>query len=129
VNTGILAAPVERLRHWLANLKNDNAQGEYYLTDIIAMAVADGIQVITTQPDAFEETLGVNNKTQLAELERIHQRNIARGLTDAGVTVIDPARLDVRGSSSAAATWRSTSTASSKAASSSATACASAPTA
>jgi bifunctional UDP-N-acetylglucosamine pyrophosphorylase/glucosamine-1-phosphate N-acetyltransferase len=97
VNTGILAAPVERLRHWLANLKNDNAQGEYYLTDIIAMAVAEGIQVITTQPDAFEETLGVNNKTQLAELERIHQRNIARGLTDAGVTVIDPARLDVRG--------------------------------
>ncbi len=97
VNTGILAAPVERLRHWLANLKNDNAQGEYYLTDIIAMAVAEGIQVITTQPDAFEETLGVNNKTQLAELERIHQRNIARGLTDAGVTVIDPARLDARG--------------------------------
>ena len=97
VNTGILAAPVERLRHWLANLKNDNAQGEYYLTDIIAMAVAEGIQVITTQPDAFEETLGVNHKTQLAELERIHQRNIARGLTDAGVTVIDPARLDVRG--------------------------------
>ncbi|WP_153160709.1 bifunctional UDP-N-acetylglucosamine diphosphorylase/glucosamine-1-phosphate N-acetyltransferase GlmU [Zoogloea sp. 1C4] len=97
VNTGILAAPVERLRGWLANLKNDNAQGEYYLTDIIAMAVADGLDVVTTQPDAFEETLGVNNKTQLAELERIHQRNIARGLTDAGVTVIDPARIDVRG--------------------------------
>jgi len=97
VNTGILAAPVARLRQWLGNLKNDNAQGEYYLTDIIAMAVADGLEVITTQPDAVEETLGVNNKTQLAELERIHQRNIARGLTDAGVTVIDPARLDVRG--------------------------------
>ncbi|WP_374259449.1 bifunctional UDP-N-acetylglucosamine diphosphorylase/glucosamine-1-phosphate N-acetyltransferase GlmU [Zoogloea sp.] len=97
VNTGILAAPVTRLRSWLANLKNDNAQGEYYLTDIIAMAVAEGLEVVTTQPDAFEETLGVNNKTQLAELERIHQRNIARGLTDAGVTVIDPARLDVRG--------------------------------
>jgi bifunctional UDP-N-acetylglucosamine pyrophosphorylase/glucosamine-1-phosphate N-acetyltransferase len=98
VNTGILAAPVARLRQWLGNLKNDNAQGEYYLTDIIAMAVADGLEVVTTQPDAFEETLGVNNKTQLAELERIHQRNIARRLTDAGVTVIDPARLDVRGS-------------------------------
>jgi bifunctional UDP-N-acetylglucosamine pyrophosphorylase/glucosamine-1-phosphate N-acetyltransferase len=98
VNTGILAAPVARLRQWLGNLKNDNAQGEYYLTDIIAMAVADGLEVVTTQPDAFEETLGVNNKTQLAELERIHQRNIARSLTDAGVTVIDPARLDVRGS-------------------------------
>ena len=98
VNTGILAAPVTRLRQWLGNLKNDNAQGEYYLTDIIAMAVADGLDVVTTQPDAFEETLGVNNKTQLAELERIHQRNIARRLTDAGVTVIDPARLDVRGS-------------------------------
>ncbi len=66
VNTGILAAPVERLRGWLANLKNDNAQGEYCLTDIIAMAVADGLDVVTTQPDAFEETLGVNNKTQLA---------------------------------------------------------------
>ena len=98
VNTGILAAPVTRLRQWLGNLKNDNAQGEYYLTDIIAMAVADGLDVVTTQPDAFEETLGVNNKTQLAELERIYQRNIARSLTDAGVTVIDPARLDVRGS-------------------------------
>ena len=98
VNTGILAAPVTCLRQWLGNLKNDNAQGEYYLTDIIAMAVADGLDVVTTQPDAFEETLGVNNKTQLAELERIHQRNIARSLTDAGVTVIDPARLDVRGS-------------------------------
>ena len=98
VNTGILAAPVTCLRQWLGNLKNDNAQGEYYLTDIIAMAVADGLDVVTTQPDAFEETLGVNNKTQLAELERIHQRNIARRLTDAGVTVIDPARLDVRGS-------------------------------
>jgi bifunctional UDP-N-acetylglucosamine pyrophosphorylase/glucosamine-1-phosphate N-acetyltransferase len=98
VNTGILAAPVTRLRQWLGKLKNDNAQGEYYLTDIIAMAVADGLDVVTTQPDAFEETLGVNNKTQLAELERIHQRNIARRLTDAGVTVIDPARLDVRGS-------------------------------
>ena len=97
VNTGILAAPVARLRQWLGNLNNDNAQGEYYLTDIIAMAVADGLEVVTTQPDAFEETLGVNNKTQLAELERIHQRNIARRLTDAGVTVIDPARLDVRG--------------------------------
>ncbi|WP_079434402.1 bifunctional UDP-N-acetylglucosamine diphosphorylase/glucosamine-1-phosphate N-acetyltransferase GlmU [Zoogloea sp. LCSB751] len=97
VNTGILVAPVARLRGWLAALKNDNAQGEYYLTDIIAMAVADGLEVVTTQPDAFEETLGVNNKTQLAELERIHQRGIARRLTDAGVTVIDPARLDVRG--------------------------------
>ena len=98
VNTGILAAPVERLRHWLANLKNDNAQGEYYLTDIIAMAVAEGMPVVTTQPDAFEETLGVNNKTQLAELERIHQGNIARRLMEEGVTLIDPARIDVRGS-------------------------------
>jgi bifunctional UDP-N-acetylglucosamine pyrophosphorylase / glucosamine-1-phosphate N-acetyltransferase len=97
VNTGILAAPVARLRQWLGQLRNDNAQGEYYLTDIIAMAVADGLDVITAQPDAFEETLGVNNKTQLAELERIHQKNIARRLTDEGVTLIDPARLDVRG--------------------------------
>ncbi|NTV10369.1 MAG: bifunctional UDP-N-acetylglucosamine diphosphorylase/glucosamine-1-phosphate N-acetyltransferase GlmU [Zoogloea sp.] len=97
VNTGILVAPLACLRGWLGRLTNHNAQGEYYLTDIIAMAVADGIEVVTAQPDALSETLGVNNKTQLAELERIHQQAIARRLTDDGVTVIDPARLDVRG--------------------------------
>lgn len=98
VNTGILCAPVKLLRGWLSRLQNNNAQGEFYLTDIIAMAVADGVEVEAAQPAAVWETLGVNNKVQLAELERIHQRNIAVGLMEAGVTVIDPARIDVRGS-------------------------------
>jgi bifunctional UDP-N-acetylglucosamine pyrophosphorylase/glucosamine-1-phosphate N-acetyltransferase len=97
VNTGILVAPVARLRHWLGRIGNDNAQGEYYLTDIIGLAVADGVDVVTVQPDAVAETLGVNSKAQLAELERIHQGHIARRLMDDGVTLIDPARIDVRG--------------------------------
>ncbi len=97
VNTGILVAPVERLRNWLGRIGNDNAQGEYYLTDIIGLAVAEGVEVVTVQPDAVSETLGVNSKPQLAELERIHQGNIARRLMDEGVTLIDPARIDVRG--------------------------------
>ncbi|HRP76520.1 MAG TPA: bifunctional UDP-N-acetylglucosamine diphosphorylase/glucosamine-1-phosphate N-acetyltransferase GlmU [Rhodocyclaceae bacterium] len=97
INTGILVAPVHKLREWLGRVGNDNAQREYYLTDIIALAVADGTEVVTVAPDALWETLGVNSKTQLAELERIHQRNIARRLTDEGVTLIDPARIDVRG--------------------------------
>ncbi|QDF99073.1 UDP-N-acetylglucosamine diphosphorylase/glucosamine-1-phosphate N-acetyltransferase [Azoarcus sp. DD4] len=97
VNTGILVAPVACLRDWLGRIGNDNAQGEYYLTDIIGMAVAAGVEVVTVQPDAVSETLGVNSKPQLAELERIHQRNIAQRLMDDGVTLIDPARIDVRG--------------------------------
>lgn len=97
VNTGILVAPVARLRDWLARVGNDNAQGEYYLTDIIGLAVADGVEVVTERPDAVWETLGVNSKPQLAELERIYQRNIALRLMEAGVTLIDPARIDVRG--------------------------------
>ena len=97
INTGILVAPVHKLRDWLGRVGNHNAQREYYLTDIIALAVADGTEVVTVAPDALWETLGVNSKTQLAELERIHQRNIARRLTDEGVTLIDPARIDVRG--------------------------------
>jgi bifunctional UDP-N-acetylglucosamine pyrophosphorylase/glucosamine-1-phosphate N-acetyltransferase len=97
VNTGILIAPVTRLRDWLARIGNDNAQGEYYLTDIIGLAVAEGVEIATVQPDAVWETLGVNSKPQLAELERIHQRNIAARLMDEGVTLLDPARLDVRG--------------------------------
>lgn len=97
INTGILVAPVRKLRDWLGRVGNDNAQREYYLTDIIALAVADGTEVVTVAPDAPWETLGVNSKTQLADLERIHQRNIARRLTDEGVTLIDPSRIDVRG--------------------------------
>ena len=97
VNTGILVAPVARLRDWLGRIGNDNARGEYYLTDIIGMAVAEDVEVVTVQPDAVSETLGVNSKSQLAELERLHQTAIARRLLDEGVTLIDPARIDVRG--------------------------------
>ena len=97
VNTGILVAPTARLRDWLSRLSNDNAQGEYYLTDIIAMAVAEDVEVAAEQPDRVSETLGVNDKRQLAELERIHQRDIAARLMAAGVTLLDPARIDVRG--------------------------------
>ena len=97
VNTGIMVAPTAQLKQWLATLSNDNAQGEYYLTDIVARAVADGVPVVSVQPDAAWETLGVNSKVQLAELERIHQRNVADALLEQGVTLADPARLDVRG--------------------------------
>jgi bifunctional UDP-N-acetylglucosamine pyrophosphorylase/glucosamine-1-phosphate N-acetyltransferase len=97
VNTGILCCQAQDLRRWLGELKNDNAQGEYYLTDIIALAVRDGIAVQTAQPAAVWETLGVNDKAQLAELERLHQRNQANALLVAGVTLIDPARIDIRG--------------------------------
>ena len=97
VNTGILIAPTIHLKNWLAKLSNNNAQGEYYLTDIIANAVADGVTVTSSQPAHAWETLGVNSKVQLAELERIHQHNIAHALLEQGVTLMDPARIDVRG--------------------------------
>jgi bifunctional UDP-N-acetylglucosamine pyrophosphorylase/glucosamine-1-phosphate N-acetyltransferase len=93
-----MVAPTARLRSWLSTLSNDNAQGEYYLTDIVARAVADDVQVVSAQPDALWETLGVNSKVQLAELERIHQRNLAYRLLEQGVTLADPARIDIRGS-------------------------------
>ena len=97
INTGILIAPAVRLRDWLGRIGNDNAQGEYYLTDIIGLAVKDGVEVVTVAPEDVSETLGVNSKVQLAALERMFQASVARGLMDAGVTIIDPARLDVRG--------------------------------
>lgn len=97
VNTGILVAPLERLARWLPQLSNRNAQGEYYLTDIVALAVAEGVEVVTAEPTAAWETDGVNSKSQLARLERIQQRNIAEALMEQGVTLADPARLDVRG--------------------------------
>jgi bifunctional UDP-N-acetylglucosamine pyrophosphorylase/glucosamine-1-phosphate N-acetyltransferase len=97
INTGILVAPTAKLKRWLATLSNDNAQGEYYLTDIVARAVADGVAIVSAQPGGVWETLGVNSKVQLAELERIHQRNIANRLLEQGVTLADPARIDVRG--------------------------------
>ncbi len=97
INTGILAAPVTRLRAWLAALRNHNVQGEYYLTDVIAMAATEGVAIATAQPQAEWEILGVNSKAQLAELERIHQRNQALALMEQGVTLMDPARFDLRG--------------------------------
>ena len=97
VNSGILAAPTARLKQWLSKLSNQNAQAEYYLTDIVAMAMADGVAIATAQPKHAWEVLGVNSKAQLAELERIHQRNQADALLDAGVTLADPARIDIRG--------------------------------
>ncbi|MFM7523750.1 MAG: bifunctional UDP-N-acetylglucosamine diphosphorylase/glucosamine-1-phosphate N-acetyltransferase GlmU [Betaproteobacteria bacterium] len=97
VNTGILVAPTRALKAWLSKLSNNNAQQEYYLTDIIAMAVKDGIPVESAQPTQVWETLGVNSKVQLAELERIYQRNVANALLEHGVTLADPNRIDVRG--------------------------------
>ena len=97
VNTGIMVAPTAHLKRWLAALSNDNAQGEYYLTDIVAQAVADDVEVVSAQPDAIWETLGVNSKVQLAQLERIFQREQAERLLEQGVTLADPARIDIRG--------------------------------
>ncbi|MDP2267256.1 MAG: bifunctional UDP-N-acetylglucosamine diphosphorylase/glucosamine-1-phosphate N-acetyltransferase GlmU [Thiobacillus sp.] len=97
VNTGILAVATRRLKNWIAGLTNDNAQGEYYLTDIIAAAVRDGVAIDTYQPSFEWEVLGVNSKAQLAELERVHQNEIAQALLNDGVTLMDPARIDVRG--------------------------------
>ena len=97
INTGILVAPGAALARWLPQLGNRNAQGEYYLTDIVAMAVADGMAVATAHPDANWETDGINSKSQLARLERIHQRNIAETLMEQGVSLADPERIDVRG--------------------------------
>ena len=97
VNTGILAVQGKLLKAWLAKLDNKNAQGEYYLTDVIAMAVADGVEVIASHPASEEEVLGVNSRSQLAYLERVYQRNLAEQLMAQGVTIIDPARIDIRG--------------------------------
>jgi bifunctional UDP-N-acetylglucosamine pyrophosphorylase/glucosamine-1-phosphate N-acetyltransferase len=97
INTGILVAPTAALARWLPGLGNRNAQGEYYLTDIVALAVAEGMPVVTAHPDAAWETEGVNSKVQLAALERVHQCNVAAALLEAGVTLADPARIDVRG--------------------------------
>jgi bifunctional UDP-N-acetylglucosamine pyrophosphorylase/glucosamine-1-phosphate N-acetyltransferase len=96
-NTGILAVPGKRLGDWLGRLSNSNAQGEYYLTDVIAMAVADGLVVATEQPLDAMEVQGANDRIQLAELERHYQQRAARQLMAQGVTLRDPARFDLRG--------------------------------
>ena len=97
VNTGILAAPSASLHKWLPALSNDNAQGEYYLTDIIAMAAHDNMDIRAVQPQALEETLGVNDRVQLAYLERYYQYQQAVKLMVNGASLADPERIDVRG--------------------------------
>ena len=97
INTGIMVLPTNALKRWLKALRSSNAQGEYYLTDVIAMAVKDGVPIRTTQADYEFETIGVNSRDQLASLERTHQLNIANQLMDAGVSLADPTRIDVRG--------------------------------
>ena len=97
VYTGMMAAPTAQLARWVASLSNDNAQGEYYLTDIVAMAVAEGVPVVATHAASETEVLGVNSPLQLADLERRHQRALAEALMEAGVRLADPSRLDVRG--------------------------------
>ncbi|MFS1290413.1 MULTISPECIES: bifunctional UDP-N-acetylglucosamine diphosphorylase/glucosamine-1-phosphate N-acetyltransferase GlmU [Pseudomonas] len=96
-NTGILAVPGKRLGDWTSRLSNNNAQGEYYLTDVIAMAVSDGLEVATEQPLDAMEVQGANDRKQLSELERHYQLRAARRLMAEGVTLRDPARFDVRG--------------------------------
>ncbi|HRE17036.1 MAG TPA: bifunctional UDP-N-acetylglucosamine diphosphorylase/glucosamine-1-phosphate N-acetyltransferase GlmU [Rhodocyclaceae bacterium] len=97
INTGIMVLPTARLSDWLGRLKNQNAQGEYYLTDVVGLAVAEGVAIHTAHPSGEWEVLGVNSKVQLAELERVHQLNIAEQLLLQGVRLADPARIDVRG--------------------------------
>ena len=97
VNTGILLAPTAKLRQWLSNLQNNNSQAEYYLTDIVTMAVADGMPVNNCQPQAAWEVEGINSKLQLATLERTWQEVQAAKLMLQGVTLADPKRLDIRG--------------------------------
>jgi bifunctional UDP-N-acetylglucosamine pyrophosphorylase / glucosamine-1-phosphate N-acetyltransferase len=96
-NTGVMAAPARLLKKWLKGLRNDNSQGEYYLTDVIAMAADEKVAVNPLVTESVIEVLGVNDKVQLAELESAFRRQAARNLMLAGVTVVDPARLDIRG--------------------------------
>jgi bifunctional UDP-N-acetylglucosamine pyrophosphorylase/glucosamine-1-phosphate N-acetyltransferase len=96
-NSGVMAMQAKLLKGWLSRLNNDNAQGEYYLTDVIALAVKDGIKVNPLIVASPSEVLGVNDKVQLAEVEAVYRRERARELMIAGVTVVDPARIDIRG--------------------------------
>ena len=98
VNTGVLVAPAAKLKQWLAGLTCQNAQGEYYLTDVIGAAHRDGAAIATAQPAEAAETEGANNRLQLAALERFYQRRAANRLMLEGVTLLDPARFDLRGS-------------------------------
>ncbi len=97
VNTGLMAASAKRMREWLAQLRNDNAQGEYYLTDVVVLAAKAGLKVNVLPADSEDEVLGVNDKVQLAEVESIYRRRRATELMLQGVTLVDPARFDARG--------------------------------
>jgi bifunctional UDP-N-acetylglucosamine pyrophosphorylase/glucosamine-1-phosphate N-acetyltransferase len=97
VNTGVYAAPSALLKRWVMNLSNDNAQREYYLTDIVALAAAEGVPIATATVRDETEVLGVNSPSQLADLERRYQRQQAEALMEAGVRLADPSRFDVRG--------------------------------
>jgi bifunctional UDP-N-acetylglucosamine pyrophosphorylase / glucosamine-1-phosphate N-acetyltransferase len=101
INTGIMAVKAAHLQKWLPQLSNQNAQGEYYLTDIIAMAKADGVAIHVEQPNAVEEVEGINNRQQQAALERFYQLQKAQELMVAGITLLDPSRLEIRGTLSA----------------------------
>ena len=97
VNTGLMAASARRMREWLAQLRNDNAQGEYYLTDVVVLAAKAGLKVNVIPADSEDEVLGVNDKVQLAEVESIYRKRRATELMLQGVTLVDPARFDARG--------------------------------
>ncbi len=97
INTGLMAMPTQALKGWLGQLKPNNAQGEYYLTDVIGLAVSEGVPVLTTQAKHVWETVGVNSRAQLADLERAWQKAVAEQLLESGVTLLDPSRIDVRG--------------------------------
>mgnify|MGYP001627194778 CR=1 FL=1 len=97
VYTGFMAVPARRLKDWLSRLTNDNAQGEYYLTDIVKLAAADGCEVVASAASEQVEVDGVNSPVQLAELERAYQLRQARALMEQGVRLADPARFDLRG--------------------------------
>ncbi len=97
INTGLMAMPTQALKGWLGQLKPNNAQGEYYLTDVIGLAVSEGVPVLTTQAKHVWETVGVNSRAQLADLERSWQKAVAEQLLESGVTLLDPSRIDVRG--------------------------------
>ena len=101
VNTGVLALQSSQLRDWLPKITNNNAQGEYYLTDLVAIAREAGIEVISVNPESATEVEGVNNRVQLSQLERAHQRQLAEVLMESGTSLADPARFDQRGDLSA----------------------------
>ena len=97
INTGVMLCAASKLKPWLQNLGNDNAQGEYYLTDVIAMAVADNVTVHGVKADSWTEVMGINDRKQLAEAERALQTRLVDELMAAGVSFADPARVDIRG--------------------------------